>query len=578
MKRTGAFLVRYALEQIGVRQTFGIPGVHTTEIYDELNNSNQIRPLLVTHEVGAAFMADAVSRTSDQIGVCVVVPAAGLTHAASGIGEAFLDGIPMLVLSGGVRTDTGRAYQLHQIDQQALMAPITKATFLAETHNDIIPMLYKAYDTAISGEPGPVYVEIPVNLQLLKGEVTDLPDYAKPSDVSNVVSDADIDRAADLLVQASKPALFLGWGAKKARAAAIDIAEMLGAPVATSLQGLGVFPADHPLHTGMGYSRSAVPAAQNAFDGCDVMLAVGVRFGEIATGSYGEDPPEVLIHLDINPEAINANYPAKIALVGDAADILPKLAAKLKERVGEAKGETPLATQIKQDKHAYKEEWLTHKSEGRVNPGLFYEALDRHLSDRAIIVTDDGNHTFLTAELMPISGARQFISPTDFNCMGYCVPAAAAAKLVNPDKDVVGIVGDGAFLMTGMELITAQTEGLGVAYFVFSDGELAQIAQAQDVPYNRKSCTQLPALNLEAFSAATGLAFHTITSNADIDDVVSSALATAAQGKPVLVDVAIDYSKKTRFTEGTIKTNLKRFDLPTQLRFVGRALTRRITG
>ena len=163
MKKSGAWLVRYALEQLGIRYTFGIPGVHNTEIYDELNNSESITPILVTHEGGGAFMADAVSRTSDSIGTLLVVPAAGITHASSGIGEAHLDGVPMLVISGGVRTD-GMNYQLHDMDQHGVLKPITKATFKVTAQADIITTLYKAYDIAMTGEPGPVFVEIPVNI------------------------------------------------------------------------------------------------------------------------------------------------------------------------------------------------------------------------------------------------------------------------------------------------------------------------------------------------------------------------------------------------------------------------------
>ena len=171
MKKSGAWLVRYALEQIGVKYTFGIPGVHNTEIYDELNKSGLIRPILVTHEGGAAFMAEALSRTSDNIGTILIVPAAGVTHAASGIGEAFLDGIPMLVISGGIRTDVDKTYQLHEVDQHALLAPITKKTYKIETHEQIIPAIFEAYKIANEGEPGPVFVEVPVNLQLFPGEV-----------------------------------------------------------------------------------------------------------------------------------------------------------------------------------------------------------------------------------------------------------------------------------------------------------------------------------------------------------------------------------------------------------------------
>ena len=158
MKRTGAWLTVYALEQIGARFTFGIPGVHTTELYEALNNSNQITQVLVTHEGGASFMADAVGRLSDSIGVLTVVPAAGLTHAASGIGEAFLDGVPMLVLTGGPRNDTGHRYQLHQMDTHKFMSGLTKATFRVSRHDEVVPTLFEAYKIAPSGEPGPVFV------------------------------------------------------------------------------------------------------------------------------------------------------------------------------------------------------------------------------------------------------------------------------------------------------------------------------------------------------------------------------------------------------------------------------------
>jgi acetolactate synthase-1/2/3 large subunit len=193
-------------------------------------------------------------------------------------------------------------------------------------------------------------------------------------------------------------------------------------------------------------------------------------------------------------------------------------------------------------------------------------------------VVDDGNHTFLAAELMPIHHARGFISPTDFNCMGYCVPATIGAKLARPGAQVVGVVGDGAFRMTALELATATALRLGVIVFVFNDGELAQIAQAQEIPYNRKTCTVLGPLDVAGVAQATGAAFLRMTSDADIGPALDQAFAAAAANRPVIVDVAVDYSKRTRFTEGIVKTNLERFDLGTKARLVGRALWRRVTG
>jgi acetolactate synthase-1/2/3 large subunit len=577
MKKTGAWLVRYALEQIGVKHTFGIPGVHNTEIYDELNKSTLIQPILVTHEGGAAFMADAISRTSDQTGTLLIVPAAGVTHAASGIGEAFLDGIPMLIICGGIRTDIDKTYQLHEMDQHALLAPITKKTYKIETHEQIIPSIYEAFQIANDGEPGPVFVEVPVNLQLFPGEVSETQPYSAINHFAELDHEA-IQRAAEKLYAAGNPGMFLGWGAVDASVETVKIAEFLNAPVATTLQGLSVFPANHPLHTGMSFGPASVPAAENAFKNCDCMLAVGTRFGEIGTGSYGVEPPEDLLHVDINPAVFSANYPAVITIEGDSAVVLKELLKTL-QGLGEPRPDPhSVKAAIKKDKAAYLEEWLDHDSKDRVNPARFFAGLRKQLDDDAIVVVDDGNHTFLTAELMPIYTPRGFISPTDFNCMGYCVPAVTAAKHVNPDKQVVGIIGDGAFMMTCMETLTASSLGAGGVYFVFNDGELSQISQAQEIPYNRKTCSVLHDLKINGVAEATGCEFISIEDDAAIEDGISRALAFAGNNKPVIVDVKIDYSKRTRFTKGAVKTNLDRFTIGNKARFIGRALLRKVTG
>src|ERR1700759_3044801 len=489
MKRTGAWLTVYALEQIGARFPFGIPGLHTTELYDALNSSNRITQVLVTHEGGASFMADAVGRLSDSIGVLTVVPAAGLTHAASGIGEAFLDGVPMLVLSGGPRTDTGHRYQLHQMDTHKFMSGITKATFRVTSHDDVVPTLFKAYEIATSGEPGPVFVELPVNILLLTDEVAALPQF-KPQAAPRVEAAGEIARAVELVVAPKRPCIFAGWGARDATAELVQLAELLQAPVATTLQGLSAFPANHPLHVGFGFGASAVPSAQNAFETCDCMVAIGTRFSEIATGSYGAEAPANLVHIDINPDVFNANFPAKVAIAGDAGAVLRQLLGELEAKGPNRTARGSLREQIRNDKAAYRESWYRHDAAGIVNPARFFDELRRQMPDNGIIAIDDGNHTFLTAELMPIHAPKSVILPTDFNCMGYAVPAAIGAKLACPDRSVQTIVGDGAFMMTCMEILTASSNNLGIVYYVFNDGELAQIAQAQSIPYGRKPCTQ----------------------------------------------------------------------------------------
>lgn len=576
-RKTGAWLARYALEQLPVSHTFGIPGVHTTELYDELAQSEKIRPMLVTHEVCGAFAADAISRTSNgQIGCLVIVPAAGVTHAMSGIGECFLDGIPLLVITGGPRTDVKYGYQLHGIDQQRLVDGIVKRSWKVAEHSEIVPAIFEAYRTAVSGVPGPVLVEIPVNLQLFGQPVDGVPVFDPPSP-EPVQLDRELDEAARLLCQARSPGIFAGWGAVDVSDNVKKIAELLGAPVSTTLQGLSAFSGNHPLHTGMGFSRAAVPAAENAFSDCDCMLAIGVSFGEIPTGSFSCPVPENLIHIDISSQVIGRNFPAKVGMVGDARIIVPQLLARIQSRAADQSSRRrKLETQIARDKAAYREEWHAHRTD-RVNPALFFEELRRQLQDDAIMTVDDGNHTFLAAELFEVRRPRTFISPTDFNSMGYAVPAAIGAKLASPSRQVVSIVGDGAFLMTGLEITTAVTQGLGITYFVFDDGELSQISQGQEIPYNRKSCTTLGKFRLQGIADATGAQYVAIENNEQLATAIRQAL-TDGKNQPVIVDVHIDYSKRTRFTKGVVKAAVKSFPIRDAARFLGRSLVRKVTG
>ena len=200
------------------------------------------------------------------------------------------------------------------------------------------------------------------------------------------------------------------------------------------------------------------------------------------------------------------------------------------------------------------------------------------MPDDAITVLDDGNHTYLAAELFPMRRGGRLLTPTDFNAMGYAVPAAIGARLAQPGKEVFAVVGDGCFMMTCMEIVTAAARGLGIVYFVFSDGELSQIAQAQEIPYGRKPCTALGALDLEGVARATGAAWVGMESDARIAVAMIEAREQARGGRPVIVDVRIDYSRRTAFTSGTAKSTFRRFPLSQRMRFAARALGRRTTG
>ncbi len=576
MKKTGAELAVYALEQIGVKYTFGIPGVHNIELYDELNNSDKIEPILVTHEGGASFMALGVSCTSKSIGTLMIVPAAGTTNAMSGIGEAFLDGIPMLIISGGTRQDTGKHYQLHQLDQGNLVKEITKKFFRITSHEKLISTIYKAYDIAISGEPGPVFIEIPTEIQMFKGEVKEMVAYLKNKHTPKIDKNK-IKAAAEMLFQAKNPGIYVGWGAAEATKYIEKISKLLGAPVATTLQGKASFPSSNPLHTGFGFGPNSIPASQKAFKNCDAMLAVGVRFSEIGTGSFGAIVPENLIHIDINKDVFDKNYPSKISVEADAQEALNILVEELEKlNSNKPKDVSVLAKMIKKEKEKYYTEWKQKPLKDKVSPGFFFDSLTKFTDDETRFIVDDGKHTYLAAELLPVNRSRHFVSPTDFNCMGFCVPAAIGTKFMNPNSKVIGIVGDGGFLMTGMEALTASTYKKGIIYFVFHDGELGQISQFQKIPLKRKVATIIGNINIKGIADATGAAYFYMTNDAEIEQVMKKAFKEVGNDIPVIVDVNIDYSKKTMMTKGVIKTNLSRFSLKEKVRFISRAAKRHL--
>lgn len=424
---------------------------------------------------------------------------------------------------------------------------------------------------ALSGTPGPVLVELPVNLQITPAALAALPDWQPPSPPP-LPDEALLDAAVQKLTSACRPALFVGWGARGADLVAL--AERLQAPVATSLQGLASFPHDHPLHAGFSFGPSAVPAAREALADHDCLLAIGVRFGEIATGSFGIPTPRQLIHIDIDADVIGANYPADIGLVGDA----PAIVAALLSRLPARPPRTEVGERIARLKAQFRDRSESPHKRGRVNPARFLAQLRAHTAADALMVLDDGNHTFLAAEHWSVLAGGDLISPTDFNAMGYAVPAAIAGKLAHPARDVMCVVGDGCLRMSGLELATASARRLGILCCVFNDGELSQIAQAQAVPYNRKVCTQLPALDLGGLAQATGCAYRRLQEDEDIGSVLSDALALVHRGEPVLLDIRVDYSRPTAFSVGTLKTNLKRLETPVKSRMLGRALWRRVTG
>ncbi|HTS01107.1 MAG TPA: thiamine pyrophosphate-dependent enzyme, partial [Thermoanaerobaculia bacterium] len=318
------------------------------------------------------------------------------------------------------------------------------------------------------------------------------------------------------------------------------------------------------------FGDAAPEFARDVAASCDATLALGCRFGEVATGSYGLDPPRPLVHADIDPAVPGRNYPADLPVASDARAFVTALLPRLDPR-----GPDRLLRERIAAGRAVVDEELSRPSESRVSPHLLLRALQAAFGPETIFTSDSGNGTFLAVEGLSLERPGRLLSPVDFSCMGYAVPAAVGAKLARPESPVVALAGDGAFLMTGLELLTAAQNGLGVAVFVLRDRELAQIAQFQATALGRKASSTLADHDLAGLARALGAEALGLATDGEIRSVVSSAKAIADAGRPVLVDVAIDYSRKTFFTRGVVKTNLLRLPWGDRFRFVARALARR---
>jgi acetolactate synthase I/II/III large subunit len=569
LKKGGGALAVRALEDEGIPFAFGIPGTHNIELWDAFEGS-LVTAVLVTDEQSASFMADAVWRASGRLACVAVVPGAGLTHTLSGVGEAFLDNVPLLVLGCGIRRDTGHAYQLHDVDQLAIARPLTKGVFRADTGSDIYPTIRRACRLARAGAPGPVFVEIPAEHYFTT--------HAEPKDAEDAQlvpkkpALALVEQAVRLLSRARRPLLYVGFGAAGAGSDLVALAEALESPVATTIQGKGVFPESHPLFLWPGFGAAAPAFVREVVAGCDATLAIGCRFGEVGTGSYGAVPPPPLVHADIEKSVFNRNFEAEVAIESDGPELVRLLLANVAPR----KPDAALRDAIAKGRAEARRE-LEEPGESGVTPARLLAAMQSAFGRETIFTSDSGNGTFLAAESLVLEKPGRLLAPVDYSCMGYSVPAAIGAKLACPGAMVVALAGDGAFLMTGLELLTAGHAGAAIVCAVLRDRELAQIAQFQATALGRKVGSELPDYDLTLLCRALGVECLRLDSNAELETVLARAAEIARSGRPVALDVAIDYSRKTYFTRGVVKTNFLRLPWKDRLRFAARAFSRRLT-
>ncbi len=567
--QNGAELIMSALKAQGVDRIFGIPGVQNLELFDALKDSG-IETVLVTHELCAAFMAEATSRVTGKAGCALTVPGPGLTNAFTGIGEALLDSSPVVVIIPGPRNDTTLKYQLHQMPQAELARPITKAAIRIEKADDIYPEIRRAFEIAISGEPGPVVVEVPYNLFMWRAELRQPASRPAPASPDRQT----IEKILCLLRAAKRVGIYAGFGASDSRDKLMRLAELLQAPIATTLGGRGVVPEDFAYSVGFGFGASGTAIAEEVFGECDLVLAVACKFGEVATGAYGFPRPKQLIHIDINEEVVGRNMPATIGLVADAQAALGLLVAAFDQdpEVCSRPRDSRLVNRIE----AWRVEFAAQVEsepawESGVNPAKLMWTLRKLAARDAIITTDSGGHQFWVAEYFPVYERRSYLTPTDYQSMGYSVPAMIAAKLACPSRQVIGVVGDGSFLMTGAELVTAARLGLDPVVLIFNDGELGIIREAQEKIFRRTSAAKLRNPDFEALASAYGANYFRIANDREIEPRLKEALAS---GSLAVVDARVEYREMTRYFKGASSAVIGRMPLAQKARMAARLVRR----
>jgi acetolactate synthase-1/2/3 large subunit len=569
----GAEVVVTALEDEGIPFAFGIPGAQNLELYDALAGSQKTRPVLVTDERCASFMADGAWRASEQLCCVNLVPGAGLTHALSGIAEAYMDGIPMLVIASGVRSDSHKSFQLHDVDQLALASPITKAQFHVDEGGRIYECIRAACQVARTPPAGPVIVEIPANLLVFRHDAR-ATEWATTPAPSPQAPEAALDEVLALVAASRRPLLYLGFGSSGARHNLVALTERLEAVVATTIQGKGVFPENHPLRLWCGFGPMAPPFIRAIADDCDLTLAIGCRFAEVATGSYGLVPPRPLIHVDIDAAVFGRNYKPDLAIQADAAPLVAALLQRLPQRERNAS----VRERIKAGHEGLRLERSRWSETHGVSPPVLFHELQDIFGERAAFVVDSGNGLFEAMECLRLDHPRSFLAPVDFSCMGYAVPAAIGAALAAPDRPIVAVVGDGALLMTGLELLTASHLAVPVVVVVLRDRQLAQIAQFQEKGLARRTASDLSDFDLGMMCRAMGLDHQQVAHNRDTRSVLVKASKRHLEGRPVVIEAMMDETYRTFFTRGVVRTNFGRLPWGERLRFVARILERRLPG
>lgn len=540
-------LVRY-LEQEGVEYLFGVPGGHLLALYDAVHRSGKIRTVLAKNEQGAGYMANGYARVSGRLGVCCGTVGPGATNLVSGVATAFMDSVPLLVLTAQVGTTAIGKGALQEaagdgrtVDQVGIFRPITKYSMMISRPNVLPEAVRKAVRIALSGRPGPVHLDIPSDV--LKGEIEDqiLP-IARYRSVHPMAIDLSlVKRAAGLLAAAGRPAMLVGAGAIAARAQAdvLALAEKLDIPVATSLRGKGAIPEDHPLSLGCVGLYGTRAANSYLRSGVDVLLAVGCSFHEFTTHCWDPafQPSMALIQIDIDPAEVGKNYPVDVALVGDAQVVLKCL-------LDATEGVSRRADNGREDLARFKEtndyfaEPAMKSNDFPLKPQRLMKELREALPPETIIFTDIGNSLTWVERCLPVVQNGAIVSMTGLAAMGSGVAGAVGGQLAAPQRPVVCVCGDGDFQMTGMEVVTAVAYRAPVIWVILDNSRLGMIYDIQKLMYQgRIEASNLQNPDLVMLAQAMGAQGYRIQRPGELKDVINNSLESR---KPTVIDVPID--------------------------------------